>query len=175
LTALAGLGAVAALRSAGFDLNEEVIARGLRQVQWPARFQRIGASLVIDGAHNPDAARVLVETWREQFPQQQAQVVFGGVAGKDTAAVLRELEPITGSLAFTPIDSPRTLSADKLREIWDSLSFPARPVTTHASIAAALESTENTHPVLIAGSLYLAGEALALIENKPHSFERSAQ
>lgn len=167
--------AVAALHAAGFALSDEVIVCGLREVQWPARFQRVGGNLIIDGAHNPDAARVLVQTWQEQFPQQKAQVIFGGVAGKDTAAVLRELEPIVARLAFTPIDSPRTLSAEKLREIWDGLGFEARPVTTHASIKAAIEAVDSKQPVLIAGSLYLAGEALALLENKPQAFERSAQ
>lgn len=166
--------AAAALRAAGFDIEEDVIQRGLREVRWPARFQRIG-HFVIDGAHNPDAARVLAQTWQEQFPQQKAQVIFGSVAGKDTSGVLRELEPIVASLAFTPIDSPRTLSAEKLREIWDALRFDTRPVTTHASIRAAIEAMDNKQPVLIAGSLYLAGEALALLENKPQAFERSAQ
>ncbi len=167
--------AVAAMRAAGFDLTDEVIERGLREVRWPARFQRIAPDLIIDGAHNPDAARVLVQTWREEFPQQQAHVIFGGVAGKDTAAVLRAMEPIIGSVAFVPIDSPRTLTEHKLQEIWNSLDLPPRSVTKHASIAEALQHVQPGQPTLIAGSLYLAGEALAWIEDKPSAFERSAQ
>ncbi|MGV3664429.1 MAG: bifunctional folylpolyglutamate synthase/dihydrofolate synthase [Prosthecobacter sp.] len=167
--------AVAALGAAGFDLDGSIIQRGLREVRWPARFQRGGGNLIIDGAHNPDAARVLAQTWQEQFPQRKAHVIFGGVAGKDTSAVLRELEPVVGSIAFTPIDSPRTLSAERLRKMWEGLGLESRPVTLHSSIATALDAVDDTQPVLIAGSLYLAGEALALLENKPQAFERSAQ
>lgn len=167
--------AVTALRAAGFDLGQPTITRGLRDVWWPARFQRIGANLVIDGAHNPDAARVLARTWREQFPDQKAQLIFGAVAGKDAAAVLRELSAAVSSVHFTHIDSPRALPAEKLRETWNSLGLDPRPVTTHAGIAGALGAVNRDLPVLIAGSLYLAGEALALIEDKPGSFERSAQ
>lgn len=167
--------AVAALHAAGLKCDEDLIRRGLREVRWPARFQRAGGNLVIDGAHNPDAARVLAQTWQEEFPRQKAHVIFGGVAGKDTAAVLRELEPMVASIAFTPIDSPRTLSAEKLRELWDGLGFAERPVTMHASLAAALGAVVDTRATLIAGSLYLAGEALALLEKKPEAFERSAQ
>ncbi len=167
--------AVAALRAVGFELEEDLIQRGLREVSWPARFQRVGDHLVIDGAHNPDAARVLVETWQETFPQQKAQVIFGGVAGKDTCAVLREMEPIIASLALTPINSPRTLTVEKLRELWEGLGLAPRPVTMHSSIADALQAVDGRCPTLIAGSLYLAGEALALLEDKPQAFERSAQ
>lgn len=167
--------AVVALCAAGFVFDHDVITCGLQDVQWPARFQRIGANLVIDGAHNLDAARALAQTWREQFPGHKAQIIFGAVAGKDVAAVLRELNSIAACLRFAHIDSPRALPAEKLREIWTSLGLEPRPVTTHSGIADALGAVNRDLPVLIAGSLYLAGEALALIEEKPGSFERSAQ
>ena len=166
--------AVAALRAAGFNLGEEVIARGLREVQWPARFHKVGGC-IIDGAHNIDAARVLAQTWREQFPNEQAEIIFGAVAGKDTAAVLRELAPIAAHWHFTGFESPRALPAEILCEIWNGLGLASRPVSTHARITDALQATQPNDRVLIAGSLYLAGEALALLENKSAAFERSAQ
>lgn len=167
--------AVAALRAAGFELQQSTISRGLQQVRWPARFQRVRPHLVIDGAHNPDAARVLAQTWQEQFLRQKAQVIFGGVGGKDTAAVLREIAPIASSIAFTPIDSPRTLTAEGLRQMWEGLNLPPRPVTEHPGLAAALASVDHQRPVLITGSLYLAGEALAHLDPQAQAFERSAQ
>lgn len=166
--------AVAALNAAGFQFDSDVINRGLREVQWPGRFQKID-NLIIDGAHNLEAAQVLAQTWREQFPHEKADIIFGAVAGKDTAAVLRELAPIAASWHFTGFDSPRALPAEKLHEIWQSLGLASRPVTTHARIADALRVLADNEHVLIAGSLYLAGETLALLENKAAAFERSAQ
>ncbi|MBB5032821.1 bifunctional folylpolyglutamate synthase/dihydrofolate synthase [Prosthecobacter vanneervenii] len=166
--------AVAALRAEGFDLDEAVIARGLRKVQWPARFQKVGGC-IIDGAHNHDSARVLVQTWQEQFPEERAEIIFGAVAGKDTAAVMRELAPIAGSWRFTGFESPRALPPEKLGEIWDGLRMGEHPVTKHAGIADALRGMKPGARVLIAGSLYLAGEALALLEDKAAAFEKSAQ
>ncbi|WP_395717506.1 bifunctional folylpolyglutamate synthase/dihydrofolate synthase [Prosthecobacter sp.] len=166
--------AVAALHAAGFDLDETVVARGLRDVQWPARFQKAG-NIIIDGAHNLDAARVLAQTWREQFPHEKAQLIFGAVAGKDVAAVLRELNPIAACLRFAQIDSPRAVPPEELLKIWDGLHLEPHPVSIHSNIADALNAVNSDQPVLIAGSLYLAGEALSLIENKPGAFERSAQ
>ena len=166
--------AVAALRAAGLSFDENVIARGLRDVQWPGRFQKI-RNLVIDGAHNLEAAQVLAQTWREQFPNEQADIIFGAVSGKDTAAVLRELAPVAAAWHFTGFESPRALPSETLREIWNGLGLAPRPVTTHARVADALQALNTTDRVLIAGSLYLAGEALALLENKSAAFERSAQ
>jgi dihydrofolate synthase/folylpolyglutamate synthase len=166
--------AVVALCAAGFKLDFEVISRGLREVQWPARFQKMGGC-IIDGAHNIDAARVLAQTWSEQFPNEKAEVVFGAVAGKDTAAVLRELAPIAACWHFTGFESPRALAPEALREIWNGLGLEARAVTTHARVVDALKTVKPEARVLIAGSLYLAGEALALLENKAAAFEKSAQ
>jgi len=166
--------AVAALRAAGFNFDDEVIVRGLREVQWPARFQKVGGC-IIDGAHNIDAARVLAQTWCEQFPNEKAEIIFGAVAGKDTAAVLRELAPIAACWHFTGFESPRALTPEALREIWNGLGLEARAVTTHARVVDSLGAVKPEGRVLIAGSLYLAGEALALLENKAAAFEKSAQ
>ena len=166
--------AVAALRAAGFNFNADAITHGLHEVQWPARFQTVGGC-IIDGAHNIDAARVLAQTWREQFPDGQADIIFGAVAGKDTAAVLLELAPIAVGWHFTGFESPRALPPETLLEIWNGLGLAFRPVTTHARIADAVHAMKPEARVLIAGSLYLAGEALALLENKSAAFERSAQ
>jgi len=166
--------AVVSLCCAGFVFDYDVIARGLRDVDWPARFQRI-RNLVIDGAHNLEAAHVLAQTWREQFPSNKAEVIFGAVSGKDTAAVLRELAPIVANWHFTGFESPRALPAETLREIWTGLGLETRPVTVHSRIADALQAVNAHNCILIAGSLYLAGEALALLENKTEAFERSAQ
>lgn len=166
--------AVAALCAAGLQIDDDVMSRGLREVQWPARFQKVGGR-IIDGAHNLDAAHVLAQTWREQFPNEQAEIIFGAVAGKDTAAVLRELAPIAACWHFTGFESPRALAPEKLGEIWKELGLGERPVSLHAGIADALRTVKADGRVLVAGSLYLAGETLALLEGRAGVFERSAQ
>ncbi len=64
--------AVAALRAVKIDVDDSAIARGLESIDWPARFQRWDERTIIDGAHNPAAARMLAETWREMFGAQRA-------------------------------------------------------------------------------------------------------
>jgi dihydrofolate synthase/folylpolyglutamate synthase len=164
--------ALAALRAAGLDLPPNVLEAGLKQVEWPARFQRLRADVILDGAHNLDAARVLAGTWREQFPNQKAKIVFGAVAGKDVSAVLHELAPLAAEWHFTHFDSPRAMTAEELQSI---LGTSDVPVFCHANLASALEATRDASPRLITGSLYLAGEVIAAFSPDHAAYERSWQ
>ena len=165
--------ALAALRAAGVEFAPEVLARGLRDVEWPARFQKLEDGLILDGAHNVQAARVLATTWREQFPNQKATIVFGAVAGKDIAGVLGELASIAAAWHFTAFDSPRAVPVEQLVAILQTVDSSPAPIQTHAGLRPALEATQHTRPALITGSLYLAGETLALM--KDAEYQRSMQ
>ena len=164
--------ALAALRAAGLDLPAKVLEDGLKQVEWPARFQQLRADVILDGAHNLDAARVLAQTWREQFPDQKATIVFGAVAGKDVTAVLHELALLAAEWHFTHFDSPRAMTAEELHAI---LGASDVPVSCHPNLAAALEATREASPRLITGSLYLAGEVIAAFSPDHAAYERSWQ
>ena len=165
--------ALAALRAAGVEFAPEVLARGLRDVEWPARFQKLEDGLILDGAHNLQAARVLAAAWREQFPNQKATIVFGAVAGKDIAGVLGELASIAAAWHFTAFDSPRAVPVEQLVAILQTVDSSPAPIQTHAGLRPALEATQHTRPALITGSLYLAGETLALM--KDAEYQRSMQ
>ena len=56
--------AIAAIQAANIQLGEKAIVRGLAAIEWPARFQKWDERTIIDGAHNPSAARILAQTWR---------------------------------------------------------------------------------------------------------------
>lgn len=165
--------ALVALRAAGVEFAPEVLARGLRDVEWPARFQKLEDGLILDGAHNVQAARVLAATWREQFPNQKATIIFGAVAGKDIAGVLGELACISAAWHFTAFDSPRAVPVEQLAAILKTLDSNTAPAQTHGGLRQALEATQHARPALITGSLYLAGETLALRNDA--AYQRSMQ
>lgn len=154
--------ACAALRAAGIVVKKTTEQEGLRDLVWPARFQRVGANLVIDGAHNPEAVAVLVATWCEVFGPTKARLIFGALRDKDTAALLRVLRSIADEVWLVPVAGARGASVDELRPIADAAGFTA--VHT-ATIEEALAGDRSDHvPMLVTGSLFLAGEVLALLE-----------
>lgn len=170
--------AAATLREAGLDLAEPVIREGLRKTGWPARFQRLDEQTILDGAHNPPAARALAATWREQFGDAKATIVFGGSTGKDTAAILRELAPIAARWILTAFDSPRALSPEsvKARLLTVVRDIGREAVVCAADIGAALQSAARfADSRLITGSLHFAGAVLAHYGNRVGARELSDQ
>lgn len=160
--------AVAALQIAGIPVDDLAIADGLRGVQWPGRFQCWGRNLVLDGAHNPHAARVLSATWKSQFGEKRARVIFGGLSDKNLPEMLRILEPIAGEFIFVPVRSPRSESSEVLAR---HTTLPCRAMS---GINEALrEAMDAATPTLVTGSLYLIGEALAYLHGEARPLETS--
>lgn len=153
--------AISAIRAAGFSPGDATIAAGLRDVHWPARFQRIGDRIILDGAHNPHSAAALVETWRGKFGSEKPTIIFGAMKDKDYREMLAVLSKIAASFHFVPVISPRSSAP---AELLHSTPCPARMFSTlPAAIDSALAASP---PVLITGSLFLAGEALDVLTGK---------
>lgn len=169
--------AVQAVKAAGFKLNDATLRDGLLNVEWPARFQRFeGGRLILDGAHNPDAAETLVRTWQQAHPGEKASVIYGGVTSKDVLATMRALQPIAARWHFTSFQSPRAVPAEQLKEALAAAYLGAVKCQVHDSVAGALQSAHQTpERILIAGSLYLAGEVLAHLRGETDLFQSSAQ
>ena len=170
--------AVAALKAVGLRFPDTVLRAGLKQVDWPARFQRLDADnrVILDGAHNIDSAETLVRTWQQKFPGEKASIVFGAASSKDVRAILRAMQPIAARWHFTGFQSTRSASPSQIREVLAAMFGPSVETHVHESpdlaIAAAKKGKERT---LITGSLYLAGEVLAHVRGEEKLFQASAQ
>ncbi len=155
--------AVAALRAAKIEVRDEAVRTGLRTVVWPGRFQRVGERLVLDGAHNESAVNQLVLTWREVFAGEKPAIILGAMRDKDLAAICARLAPLAARFITTPVRSPRTSSAEELRD-FVLKAAPAVFCETAPDFPSALAIAESKpERILITGSLFLVGEALAFL------------
>jgi len=167
--------AIAALRAAKIEIDDFSIARGLASVDWPARFQRWDDRIVIDGAHNPGAVRVLAQTWRESFGDQRATLILAILSDKDLRGICEALTPIADSVLLPKIRSERATPPDELAQIFAAIT-PSLPYSITDSIADAVTlARAKPNPILLTGSLHFAGEALAYLQGKPAAFEECAQ
>ncbi len=167
--------ALEAVCEAGVRLPAILLEQALKQVQWRGRFQRLmGDRIILDGAHNPEAAAVLVKTWQMVFPGETAEIIFAAARDKNIAGVLEALNPIVAAWHFTTFHSPRSMPTAQLREIHHNCDLQDVPITEHEDLASALRAT-SAQRQLVAGSLYLVGEALALLEGEPEQFQSSLQ
>jgi dihydrofolate synthase/folylpolyglutamate synthase len=163
--------AVTALHQAGISLRSDSVGYGLAKVKWPGRFEIIRPEIVLDGAHNPHSAAVLADTWRSNFPGKKAALVFSAVSGKDIAGILEHLVPLASRIFLCPVNTPRAIAVDELASHLPADAPPHAVFQTfEAAIAAAMMHED---PVLVAGSLFLVGEARAFLTAQ--AFQSSAQ
>ncbi len=156
--------AVRALSLAGLPLKEEAIARGLREVVWPGRFQQIHPRFILDGAHNPAAARRLAETWRETHGGKRATLILGILRDKDVRGVCEALLPIAGRILAVPVANPRSSTPQEICKAIGQVA-PRQECIAVRDLPAAIRIAQGMErQTLITGSLFLVGEALAHFE-----------
>jgi dihydrofolate synthase/folylpolyglutamate synthase len=164
-----------ALEAAGLDFTPAQISKGLQSVQWPGRFQQVRRRdrlFILDGAHNPDAARTLAATWREAYGDARPRVILGIVRDKDAAAICRELSGIAGEFVIVPVGNPRGAPPADLQPIASAWAPASVCPSLEEAIAAA---PSGQLPTLITGSLFLVGEALVALGLAEPSGEVSVQ
>ena len=152
------LTALAALKVLGISLAPGSFAR----VVWPGRFQRVGRFL-IDGAHNPPAARALRDALAETWPGRRFELIAGFCGDKAVGEVLSILAPLVSRAYAVKTANPRSLPAEEVAALMRAASIPAEPC---ASLTEAFASV-SSEPVLVCGSLFLAGEALVKLGAYP--------
>ncbi|WP_080800031.1 bifunctional folylpolyglutamate synthase/dihydrofolate synthase [Arabiibacter massiliensis] len=111
--------AALALRGCGWDIPDEAVAEGIERTQWPGRFEIADAgegrpTIVVDGGHNPQGARALVESLDDVFPGQEPVFLIGVLEDKDYPAMLETVLPHGSAFVCVAPDNPRALPAHKL-------------------------------------------------------------
>ncbi len=165
--------AIAAIRAANVEIDESAVTRGLATVEWPGRFQCWDKRTVIDGAHNPAAARILTQTWREIFDDERATLILAILSDKDLLGICQALAPIANSVLLPKIRSERAADPTELSKILVDLGCKSEIFSSF--VDAFDKAREQRDPVLITGSLHFAGEALAHLRGEPAAFEECAQ
>jgi dihydrofolate synthase / folylpolyglutamate synthase len=157
---------------AGFHLTDQERREGLANVFWPGRFQRLGARIVLDGAHNPAASQRLIETWEECVGKERSTIIFGGLREKDLLQMLSVLGKIAARFYIVPVQSRRAAATDEIQAL-----VPKNvPSSTFNSVSDALELAQQSDQlILVTGSLFLVGEVLALLQPAQGSFQASNQ
>jgi len=169
--------AIATLRSLGnAGIDTAALETGLLKVDWPARLQRLtagrlpalapeGSEIWLDGAHNPEGARVVaaaIADMEERVPRPLVLIV-GMLATKDLEGFLRNFAGLARRLIAVPIHQEKTLSPDAVAAAARRIGIPAdvSDGIEPALAGVARLDVEASPRILIIGSLYLAGEVLA--------------
>jgi len=175
--AATAVAAMEVLAERGFNISSADIASGLRQVVWEGRFQVIQREpvMVLDGAHNPEAARKFREGLEEYFGRPGdnsftypgATLVMGASVDKDTAGVLRELAPYFDRFVATTSRHPRAMPTAELVRHFAELGLAAVTAESVADAVRLALSEDKGRLVCFSGSLFVVGEVLETLRELP--------
>ncbi|NBV21565.1 MAG: bifunctional folylpolyglutamate synthase/dihydrofolate synthase [Proteobacteria bacterium] len=154
--------AVVKALQAQLPVSETALQRGLQMVRWAGRLQTVKAGdreFLLDGAHNLDGMQALVASLQSDLAAKPFALVLGMLADKDCELMCQSLAPLTDRIGAVRVSSNRSLAPAVLAELCQKAN-PAARVTAHESVAGAMAGLADAPLVVIAGSLYLIGEAL---------------
>ncbi|MEE4155376.1 MAG: folylpolyglutamate synthase/dihydrofolate synthase family protein [Erythrobacter sp.] len=164
----AGLAVAMIRHQSRIQVSSEAIAAGLESAVWPGRMQLLadgpltgGREVWIDGGHNASAGAALAKHWAKHWAQHWAQhrgedkihLILGMMSTKDPKAILEPLRRAAASITIVPL---------KDRDFHPPEAFGA-DIGAAPDLASAIAGLPpDGRKVVIAGSLYLVGEALEL-------------
>ena len=163
---------IEALGAQGIAIGEDAIRRGLREVQWPGRFDIVQREpmVILDCAHNELAISALLETISVELgPRVRPRLVFGCLASKQWERMAAMLAPRVSDVTLTRARWKNPLEPEAL------LPHFARHAPTRIeadpldAIARVVRETVSPQIVLVTGSVYLVGEVY------PYFLEKSGQ
>jgi dihydrofolate synthase / folylpolyglutamate synthase len=151
----------------GRKLDEEAVRDAVAIATVPGRMEVLGTHplVMVDGAHNADGVDALAESLDEEYPTTRWHLVLGVMGDKNVEAMVESLEPLLAGIVATAPDSERAIPpavlADRIRDLTDVAVLEADDTELAIDMARAEAGAEGA--VLVAGSLYLVGEARALL------------
>jgi len=147
------------------QITEESVRDGFAATTWPCRFGllRKRPPTIVDGGHNPAAASRVREEILRAFPGKEVILILAVSGDKDAAGIASVLGPLAAKVIVTTYGLARAMPAEKLYEIARRFSDNCvMEPNLEAAVANADSSAGSNSLVVIAGSLYVAGEAVQL-------------
>ncbi len=156
-------------------VEPEIFANGLSSVRWAGRLERLqmpgGRVVLLDGCHNPEGAEAIARFLDESGLAGRVSLVFGAMADKDVEGIAAVLFPKAAEVFLVAAAPPRGATPEELERRAGRFAKSVRlepdvdaALASLASLeigAASASGEKESAPIIVAGSLYLVGEARA--------------
>lgn len=149
-----------ALIAQGWNITEENIREGIRDVSWPGRFDIVSRDplFIIDGGHNPQCIEALVKNIQDYLRDKNVIALTGVLADKDYGEMYRPVMPLIDQFVCVTPPNPRKLEATELAEHLRNAGAKATACESILDgVKTAIELSGKNGVVLCFGSLYSIG------------------
>ncbi|NLA74770.1 MAG: bifunctional folylpolyglutamate synthase/dihydrofolate synthase [Deltaproteobacteria bacterium] len=161
------LGILELLEKKGGRLDDDAIKRGIEETTWAGRVQVLSERplIVVDGAHNSGAAKALARALKEDFIYNRLILVLGIMKDKDIDSIVKEIAPLAHHIICSAPIYYRSARPEELYSVVSAYSKNTETVEgLKPAIAKAKGMAKPDDMILITGSLFTVGEALAVID-----------
>lgn len=154
----------------GRALDVEALREGVAAARSPGRLEVMGHHplVIIDGAHNEEGFGALAAALDEEFLPTRWTMVVGALGDKDLSGMLGHVRGKVSTLIATAPESRRALAVDAVarqaRDVLGSQVDVQEIATVEEAVRTAIELAGENGAVVIAGSLYVVGEARPVIK-----------
>ncbi len=119
---------------------------------------------MLDVAHNPAGAWALRSALSENFPERPLTFVFGAMRDKAIQEMAEILFPVAECVVLTEVNNPRAATVDELIQIGERTGTQLyAEASVAAALAKAIELTMTQGVIVVTGSIFLVGEAMAVM------------
>jgi len=162
------IGIIEALRQYEIFISPEAIREGFKKVYWPGRLEKIcdRPAVILDGAQNKASARVLKEAIRKYFQYDKLILVLGISNDKDIKGICQELVGVSDEIVLTKANNPRAAEPKEVGCMIQDSGYRINICLTRnveEAISSAKEKAKEDDLILVAGSLFVVGEARKII------------
>jgi dihydrofolate synthase/folylpolyglutamate synthase len=156
--------AIAAMDAAGATNEEDAMRAGAARAFIPGRFQELefqGRRILLDGAHNAEAAQVLRKSLEDLYPGRRLLLVTNMLQGHGVPEFYGPIRELVDHAFVCPIDFHRTRPADETARELNALGISATAVdSVGEAMSRSMNIAKDHHLILVTGSFYLVGEVL---------------
>jgi len=159
------------LERKGFRISSQDIIQGLKVVNWPGRMHAVSTQplIILDGAHNPKAARELALAVENSFSYRRLILVMGVMEDKDIGKILASIVPMADYVIYTRPVYFRSAAPQAMKKEAEVLGIPGE---TQPAIPSALDRAKGLagpeDMILVTGSLFTVGEALTYFDSEEY-------
>ena len=146
------------LEQKGYRIGEAALRKGLSEVYWPGRFERLHEqpTFLVDGSHNPDGIRALLKSLRSYFPDKKIRFLLGILSTKDVSTMLQLIEPLAEEIGVIMPPSEKAMDNERMaRQISRECGVRTTAFDSiEEGVRSMIENAEKEDVICATGSLY---------------------
>ena len=132
------------------EVTLELIKDALAHANWRGRTEFLRPNLMIDGAHNNESVKVLIDLLQSEYANKEIELLFAAIDTKPIDGMLAQLKSV-GDLTVTSFDYPNSVKLDKYPEAYKQVPDFKTWIKEHVT-------TDNKKLYVITGSLYFISQ-----------------